>query len=323
MKHDNPSFGRYVADSNRQNVHSLGKIIDSYDGLAHEYITDRDVRAHQDLVENGNDLSLRIAGAVALDIASKPQNSEQEILTWIDQANTDWQKVIDSNVRVKSFSIEAIKSSIQQQSLPSYLTILLNKELPNKEIRDRYYEGLCDVSTISNSKIRQAIIDKREVNSKDNLNQLLHLSGIIGELAVTLLMQRFIRHELADEEQLALPSRFSEDRGIRRKRGSPIVTAWDVSIFQQFTDEDIEMPYKIQVKTTWNHHKQDKFSYTDDISSVFIKEDLAITTKEQQYGFSPSFIISDILAEQEGSHTAQTTNRLNSRTEKLLDAINS
>lgn len=322
MHQREPSHHKYVQQLSDQRIVNIGQALNMYTGFENDYLVDRDIKAHSSLVHRGSDLSLFLAGSMALDIASKCKLSIDERSNWIDEARHSWQEVLDNGERLGRLSNSTIESSIALSSLSSYASILLNNQLPNQKLRDKYFGRLCETGRISYEKWEQIKSVNPNYDTKELRDRRIRLSGIIGELSILMLLNRFIKYELDDQEQIALPSRLTEDRGINRRKGSSLVNAWDVSLFQQFEGYDIEMPNKIQVKTTSKNSNSNHFAYQSDIANVYIKEDLAITAKEQQYGFSPSIIISDILAEQEGSHTTQITNRLDNRTEKLLDVIN-
>lgn len=324
MQRREPAYSKFRQDLSDRNVINLNRVLEGYDGLGCEYITKRDVDTYQDLVGGSSEAGLVIAGSVALEIASKPENTEAQKLEWLTNANDNWSSVIDKGSRLGHISNFVIESAMQKSSLPSYMSLLLNSELPNTKVMQKYYADLCSVGNCMYDKFQNDYAQRESdtFNSKPEVIKRIRLAGLIGELAVTMLFQRFVRNELGDKEQVALPSLFSQDRGINRNRGSTEVRAWDVTVFQQFDHDDIETPYLIQVKTTKNHPKKDKFHYTKDISMLHIKEDLAINDQEERRGFSPIHIIADLLSEQEGSDSPSTKTRLDQRTDKLLDVIN-
>ncbi len=301
---------------------SHGSLLNSYSGLEVDVLTDRDVEIYDALQDSGSALSLYLAGAVALDIASKRSLSDTERLGWITNASDSWRQILDTSTITGGVSHFTVDSSIRLSALPSYTSILLNNELPTEKIRTKYYKDLCLIGGLACKKWQESVQAREQhFDTKLSRDNRIRLAGTIGELAVLMLYQRFIKQELGDKEQLALTSRLTEDRGIGRNGGSYEVTAWDISVFQQFNEENIEMPYKIQVKTSDKNKAQRSFRYSDDVSVVVIKKDLALTPDEQENGFSPSQIICDILAEQENSNTSATNRRLEERTEKLLDKV--
>ncbi len=324
MQRREPAYSKFKRDLSDRNVINLNRVLEGYDGLSCDSITKRDIDTHLDLVETGSEAGLVIAGSVALEIASKPKNTEAQKLEWLTNANDNWSSIIDRGSKLGNISNYVIESAVKKSSLPSYMSILLNNELPNTKVRQKYYTDLCSIGIGMYNKFQNDYSQRESdtFNNKSEVIKRIRLAGLIGELAVTMLFQRFVRNELGDKEQIALTSLFSQDRGINRSRGSTEIRAWDVTIFQQFDHDDIETPYLIQVKTTKNHPKKEKFQYTSDISMLHIKEDLAINDQEVQRGFSPIHIVADLLSEQEGSDSPSTKTRLDQRTDKLLDVIN-
>lgn len=324
MQRREPAYSKFRQDLYDRNIINLNRVLEGYDGLSCDSITKRDIDTHHDLVESGSEAGLVIAGSVALEIASKPENTEAQRLEWLTNASDNWSSVMDKGSRLGYVSNFVIESAMHKSSLPSYMSLLLNRELPNTKVMQKYYVDLCSVGIGMYDKFQYDYSQRESdtFNNKSGVTKRIRLAGLIGELAVTMLFQRFVRNELGDKEEVALPSLFSQDRGLNRNRGSAEVRAWDITVFQQFGHDNVETPYLIQVKTTKNHPKKDKFHYASDISMVHIKEDLAINGQEQQRGFSPIHIISDLLSEQEGSDSPSTKTRLNQRTNKLLDTIN-
>lgn len=137
MKHSEPSFGKYLASTSGN---SVMRQIDAYlatnDSTTIEH---RDITVHQALLHNGSDEGLYTAGAIALDLASRPDVEPDERADWLAVAHQDWREVLDKSVTMHNMSSFAIKSALDLAALPSYASILLHGRLPDEPARRTMY----------------------------------------------------------------------------------------------------------------------------------------------------------------------------------------
>jgi len=315
MRQREPNFQKYIQTSSSISPPGVIRLIDDYRSIDSGTVTERDCTIVENLTKNGSDLGLYYAGAIALDIASREMLDRDERVTWLLQAYNNWSRINENTLRTGNLTALAINSVMHQAALPSYQAILTAGSLPKREARSAMYLRLMGLGRMSITRLAELAGPEASIARIDERKDL---AGTIGELSVLLLMQRFARQELDDKEQITLPSRFSEDRGKKRHRGSTIVNAWDLSVFQQFSSSDqIEMPYRIQVKTRENNHNP-HYEYGKGISLVRIREDLSLSSDEHRNNSLGIKIIKELLDE---SNSSATTETLNARTELLLDKI--
>ncbi|MFO0920256.1 MAG: hypothetical protein U0451_01130 [Candidatus Saccharimonadales bacterium] len=315
MRHREPSYNKFQEQVGMHRVHNL---VNDYTNATTRVVADRDEHIFSELVKQGSDEALFNAGALALDVASKSSIDDAERIYWLQRANQSWSRISAKVSKTGNLTHGAVNSAIHHATLPAYQVMLLSETLPDFKVRNRMYDNLCQIGECAIGKFSELTTQER---TRLNIERQMRLAGTIGELSILLMLQRFARNKLNNREQLTLPSRLSEDNGINRRAGSPIAKAWDINIFQQFdTDDIIDNPFKIQVKTRKPRH-QKHYSYNDEITLVHIREDLFVADKENHDKLSPLTIIRELIHDYRGSATKTLLRRLDNRTEKLLDIL--
>jgi hypothetical protein len=196
--------------------------------------------------------------------------------------------------------------------MPAYYWRTMFDTLPSPEVTQQVYQNLLGVG--------QAHADSfhtlRANNSKRANAAAQALSGNMAEIATLLLLHRFSL-ELNDQSWAATPSFISEDR--KQGRVASVNRHWDISVFTH-TDDQPELTYKVQVKTSTNNQdEKSHIPYADDITMVYLQPDLRLSKQDR---FGSSVIISECAVEYEsGGQAPRVSDQLNARTEKLLNIL--
>ena len=227
-------------------------------------------------------------------------------------------QVAESSVEAGQVDEATRRSAIGLASLPSYLELMYGNRIPDQKVQQTMYTKLCDVALKAYS-----LQSSEKTNSEPTTNGRVAI-GIGAELAVLLLHQRFTIQRLGDNSQmLALPSRLSEDHGVRRRnRKNPAANGWDISVMTMYpNDREPVLRYKVQVKSS-AHAASYREGYAKDIISVNANEDLMIGKKERRLGRTLIRTIPiECNSELKGMADEWTTKRLDRRTDKLLEIL--
>lgn len=319
-----PYSSHNASSSNKYDVHTpfvMNSNIDTF--ISHsEFATEsrHDQQVYDTLVINGSPKAIVSAGRIALDVACRKELTEEKKLLWIERSVNCYQKVIQ-NSSTGGMSNDSIQAQYHLSVLPGYSNILLNGTLPPSLIRDKMFYQLVMTGEMTLNRLNILSQASKAQESYEVGRKISDLSGIAGELALLLLHQRFSTNKLHNEEQIALPSRISEDNGgANRSKGSYIRRGWDISILQQFSDEEITLPYKVQAKTK-QYEPTTETVYSDDIVVVNIKEDLALQKEKAHRLPNPFRILREIIVEYTEPNVRQVTYNLDQRTELFLDKI--
>jgi hypothetical protein len=286
------------------------------DNASHIDISDKEANLVDQIANLGSQDALNTAGAIALDLAARSDNTPDEQISWLVRSHDLWQRAIDRSTRTGAVEDATIHSAIGLAALPSYSELLYGKRIADSGIQQRMYADLSSIALLTDGYWTSAV-------AKGDNDARGDAAGIMAELAVLLLHQRFVIQRLGDDSMLSLPSRISEDRGPTRRRGSHVSDGWDVSILTKSPDGEPVLTYKVQVKTH-SKTKGRKFIYADDITEVRVNNDLKIAHDASSAETVPMplrAIILDCNDELLGSADSATIKRLDERTEKLLDIL--
>lgn len=153
----------------------------------------------------------------------------------------------------------------------------------------------------------------RSKNFQDRITSALDLRGVIGEMAVLLLAQRYALHTEISDEWLPLQSSFSEDHGGNCLADTGAY-AWDMNVFAPTGERDL--PTRVQ-------SLQVRYANSGSAPTlgptVHISPDLAMYPGEK---FVAEAIINECNFEmQSPERAARLTENLDTRTERLLNIL--
>jgi len=277
----------------------------------------RDIELVSKIAYEGSVGSLNMAGAIALDIAARPNLTSDQQLEWLVYASDIWKIAVDDARQRGIVDIHSIGAATGLATLPSYFDIIYNQRIPDIDSQRSMYEKLCGLA-IDAQRLR------KNSGRRGDIPTTLRAAGIASELSVLLLHQRFVLHNLGDTSQMvALPSRISEDNWLRNKdQETTVSNGWDVSIMTKYPDDQSPvLAYKVQVKTSQNADDKSP-DYASDIVKVNVAQDLIVTEQERKRGrVLVRTIPAECYAELSGNAARVTIKKLNKRTEKLLDVL--
>jgi hypothetical protein len=108
--------------------------------------------------------------------------------------------------------------------------------------------------------------------SKNEREQRSNIFGTLGELSIILLLQRHTTNDLKTQNEVVLPSFFSEDRSLT---SGGINESWDVTYLEKpDSNEPFGYRHKIQSKT--RYHADSTKTYEDSIRMVYVNDNLKI-----------------------------------------------
>lgn len=234
------------------------------------------------------------AGAIAIEAAVKLTIDPNEKLELITRAKDNWDYTVNASSWAESSNETSLRAMLGLATLPSLAFIAMNGGLPPSVIQETMYDKLLGIAHSSIEYTEK--LSGNDVSTR-NHKAVARTVGFTSELAVLLLHQRFT---LASEGlgQLALPSFFSEDRGLSVSKGNNQSYAWDISIFQDEEDA-LSVPIKIQVKSHEGLLDLMKRQYQDEIITVCVSEDLGPPAEEMQTKrrYKPIRLLYDLLTE--------------------------
>jgi hypothetical protein len=255
----------------------------------------------------GRDGSM-LSGDVCLEIAHRQRAEVAEKLGWLNKAHRHWSDVVASGER-QGLSLDMVGglALMQLAHIPMYSWRLAYDTLPPPHITTATYNQLIGVAESHSQAYWRG------------QNLLQDTSGLVGnmaELSVLLLAHRFGLRELGDQSWAAQPSLQSQNRFIQGSE--PLENPrWDVSIF---TDRGKpELSYKAQIKSSTYADAQRFSLLPPDVTKVVVNPDLVLDEQDNR-AFFPTTIISECITES-NANSARLTDRLNRRTELLLDRL--
>lgn len=248
------------------------------------------------------ELRLDAAGAM-LEIARRSKDISKQMV-YFDEARVQYERLAQSS-RVGERSI-AGRAEMTHINFTSIQSIFFAGVIAPFAVRSSTYSDLIGAGlrqTDSLHRMRDWDKEKAEV------------IGNVGEIAVMLLLQRFGLQDDCEDSWAAVPSFAFEDKGTGKHFES---STWDISVFTQYDRETApERNYKVQVKASDRYGKV----YDEDISQVHVYPDLYLGNEDihaVKSGHFLSKIIAECAIEQE---KGLLTERLDARTEKLLDIL--
>lgn len=250
------------------------------------------------------------SGDMYLEIAMlHPEKAQKNTL--FNKAIANWQKVID---RYSNYS-----DNLSQDFIGAGI------QLANTEI---YRHLIYDVSPsagtiIKNQKslfaVGRFICDETAAATKVNKDLRGELNGKLAEIDVQLMLNRFgtqISNSPNAVDFFSTPALYSQERGLKLEDQPN--TNWDLSVFARQTNDKLLQIHKLQIKSSGsalNHSKE----YADDISTVVLSRDLAVTKSGKIY---PKELFNDLYNEfYLANFPVKGSELLDQRTEKILEIM--
>lgn len=262
-------------------------------------------------LKNRNSHSNLILGEIALEEAKLAIDRDFSIAsTQFNYAKQCFQKAANPPRYESLASKESsqIKAHLRLTQFPALPKVLIDRKLPERGVVRGMYERMIGLGN-DTLKFIPDIFNRND-------NSAIELKGILGEMAVMSLAQRYSLRDGSSQVWLPIQSMFSEDHG-----GNCIAEtdeeSWDMSIFTQYDlDDPVKLPYKIQIKTAARRYEQD-----NGVTYVNICPDLKLHNKEDPRSVIGSILVGCSLEIKRPNKCERITDLLDQRTEMLLDKI--
>ena len=260
-----------------------------------------------------------MAAEMATEIATKAPISGERKIELLGRAKELLTTISNADEHFNANTVIGIKAKVNLAALPAIATLAIEERLPSPAVIAKTYGELGQLA-------EQTVQRSRELKTSGQREKAARLNGITGELAINLLLLRFQIKELGGKGEIALPSFFSEDNLGLFGAGNTHSDKWDLSVFSD-TSGPPELLHAIQVKTADPHQVErtgrgSLKPTVDGIVYLCVREDLATTSRERQGMGSPILsIVGCVQHELDGTAKPSETERLDSRTELLLDIL--
>ncbi len=251
------------------------------------------------------------AGEIALENAQLVR-SKASILDNLQKAKLMLMRAEAIRLHTNKGRVDHVVARAQLQSLhlPVYGCLALEHSLPSQQVAEKTYPRTLQVGMALAKEYEQT-----SNNTPEELELRKDMSGTLGEIAVLTLLERFALN-IGSDSWYPFLAYFSEDR--RNRHGSTIGRGWNISVFTDLDEHQIDQCYRVQVKTILAHHAY-SLPMSEGISLVAINPDLKINLSDRQQ------LSSQIIEEcnQELTGESQYSAGLEQRTEKLLKIMDS
>lgn len=260
------------------------------------------------LLVKGDPFGMLLAGEVLLDQATK--DSRHMVSTYVRRADGHFNRVIqETNEGFWKDGYDHASSRARAQvrlaQLSVFQLIYAKGILPGRDVTKGMYRNL--------ARLGSQLVESRLQNVTDKYDSAMELRGVVSELSVLLLGQRYALREVGSQEWLPLQSSFSEDNGgscVERTENF----AWDINIFTAGRSGSWpEQTYAFQVKNLKNNIVNEELGPT-----LYVIPDLSLQAGERS---TAHYIIRDCNNEMRFPQAGSVTEALNARTEKLLDFL--
>lgn len=270
-----------------------------------------DLHTIDTLFYQGSQESLQIAGAMCVDLAARDYISEERKTELLDRASGIWSFACHKWWERAPMLPSTLRSAIGLATLSAQRSIILEHTLPPLDTVWAIHDDLCTIGSVG-------VEMQRQFTETDEPEAAMDTVGILSELVVLLLHNRFALQQLVDGSMLALPAYLTQDNGVNALDSRGLNNHWDVSIFAEYPPEPPKVVYKVQAKSRY-HPKHPK--YSEDIAVVFVGDDLVTSYGETRHGIKPRAIVKECVQENSNLAGEYILQRLGSRTELLLDSF--
>ncbi len=214
----------------------------------------------------------------------------------------------DETILYESDYVNSTKARLRKHQLPAFHHMLARYKLPTNNNLSEIYS---DLVTSSNE-----LLDYSNNSPRSQDKTSLEARGVLGEMTILLLLQRFALNNMPEGTWTPLQSYFSEDHGGNCIANSD-VPSWDINIFTQLEKKArINKTYSLQIKANMNDYCM---AGNKEADTIYILEDLRLNPNEHRIG--GAIIKACQIELEEVSNSERITNILDDRTEKLMDKL--
>lgn len=263
------------------------------------------------LVTHGSQEAFTIAGGMCLELAAQPTTSPETSAKLIDESFDIWGQAIERWWLSETIKPATMRTALGYAALESYRSIILEDTLPDQLTVEKMHADLCNVGLMGIQLQEHFTKSEQTEEAKDTV-------GVLAEVALLLLHQRFTMQQLQDGSMLALPAHLTQDRGRGNVPAGAASQKWDLTVFSEFPPSRPEVTYKIQAKS---RKHRDEPIYTPDIARVYVSEDLALDPAERKRGIKPYQVVKERVQEYTDIAAGVTKKRAGARSELLLDCL--
>lgn len=191
---------------------------------------------------------------------------------WLSFARNKLDKVVENSyINDEKDEAYAARAALRLTQLEVLDSIYSHHQMPTEDqVFDMY---------INIGKLGVELLDKRKIDENNQYHTMSNIKGVLGEMAVLLLIDRYALNDIGPDSFVALQSILSEDHGgdCLHYDSSP---AWDINILTRLSlEEAIEKTYRLQIKNSKfycpNMKRNDLF-----VTNVFLDPDLAVDKHE-------------------------------------------
>ncbi len=277
---------------------------------ANEYLTGQaTAREAIELLPHEGLFSGLLIGEIAVEEATKVDATFAS--GWLSFARKKLDKVAESSyIDDENDDTNVARALLRLTQLEALETIYSYHQMPSEnQALDMY---------LSLGQLGVDLLDKRKVDENNQSRISSNIKGVLGEMAVLLLIERYALKEIGADSFVALQSMLSEDHGGDCIRYD-ISPSWDINILTRLSlEEAIEKTYRLQIKNSKfyfpNTKRNDLF-----VTNVFLDPDLAVYENEQN--ISERIIRGCYIEMHNLASLERLSSELDKRNEQLLEII--
>lgn len=261
-------------------------------------------------LSSGGPLALLLAGRLDIELATYEAVSDEQAFDYFDSAAEAFTMVERTRLFARSGKTDPIatRARVERILCPSNALMTIDHRLPSLELAQTTYKQTVGAS-------HDLLVEFDSSKNSIHPKQRKHFVGLLAELAVLMMLQRFAINEIGCDTWFPQFSLLREDRS--NSKGSSLNHAWDINVWSR-VDHSRNLDYKIQVKNgKFGQHSKQRPD-VDDIISVFVNQDLAIDSEED---IVASRIIDGCFFELQSEACPKVSETLDARQEKLLTVL--
>jgi hypothetical protein len=250
-----------------------------------------------------------LAGRLALDMAYQAENKEGAQASF-GRAERLFGHALKSVRRAggKDNHPVAAHAKLHLAHLPIDTSMVIDRKLPKRSVARKAYAQTIHIGY----GLMQA--DKVGEQAKGDTSRL----GLLGEVAVLSLLERFSIFEIGPEEWSPFMARWSQDMSHNPRHGKK--DGWDIGVMTNITD-DPKLAYRVQVKTGTGVRRD--YSYEAGIAEVHVYPDLQLESDPDPRvaGRIITECADELAGFSGGTRDLAVSRRLNDRLDRVLDMM--
>jgi len=249
-----------------------------------------------------------LAGEILLEKASQSKGLERNYQLKKAYSSLYESTNPDETILYESDYVTSTKARLRKHQLPAFHHMLARYQLPNNSNLAAIYSNL-----VANS---NELLEYSNRNPRSQDSTSIEARGVLGEMTILLLLQRFALNNMPEGTWTPLQSYFSEDHGGNCIANTD-VPSWDINIFTQLEKKaKINKTYSLQIKANMNDYCM---AGNKEADTIYILEDLRLNPNEHRIG--GAIIKACQIELEEASDSERITNILEERTERLMDKL--